>query len=92
MVGFGVVLGALLGSFFNVVLYRLPRHESLAYPGSHCPYCSTPLRWFELVPVFSWLALHGRCRTCRASISARYPLVELACGVVGGLVAWLIVG
>jgi leader peptidase (prepilin peptidase)/N-methyltransferase len=92
IIGFAVVLGALLGSFLNVVLYRVPRHESVVYPGSHCPSCDTPLLWYELVPVLSWVALRGRCRTCHTSISVRYPLIELACGVLGGLVGWLIVG
>jgi prepilin signal peptidase PulO-like enzyme (type II secretory pathway) len=92
IIGFSVVLGALVGSFLNVVLYRVPRHESVVYPGSHCPNCDTPLQWYELVPVLSWVALRGRCRTCHTSISVRYPLVELACAVVAGLVAWLIVG
>jgi leader peptidase (prepilin peptidase)/N-methyltransferase len=87
----GAAFGAVMGSFLNVVLYRVPRHESIVYPPSHCPYCDTPLRPSELVPVFSWIALRGRCRTCHTPISMRYPLVELTCAVIGGLVAWLIV-
>ena len=85
------VFGALVGSFLNVVLWRVPRGESVVSPGSHCPSCETFLRPIELVPILSWVALRGRCRTCGASISARYPLVELACGLVFALVAWLIV-
>jgi len=71
------VLGALIGSFLNVVIYRLPRGESLAAPGSRCPACGTPIAPYDNVPVLSWLFLRGRCRHCSASISARYPLVEL---------------
>src|SRR5215212_6819683 len=70
------VFGLLLGSFLNVVAYRLPRGESLAFPGSHCPSCETPIRPWDNVPVLSWLWLKGRCRACRGSISARYPVVE----------------
>jgi leader peptidase (prepilin peptidase)/N-methyltransferase len=69
-------LGLLLGSFLNVVAFRLPRGESLAFPGSHCPACDTPIKPYDNVPVLSWLWLKGRCRACRGSISARYPVVE----------------
>ncbi|MGN6188353.1 MAG: prepilin peptidase [Conexibacter sp.] len=79
--------GLLVGSFLNVVAWRLPRGESLVAPGSHCPGCGHPVRPYDNVPVLSWLALRGRCRDCRTPISARYPLVEaltaaLAVGVV----------
>ena len=70
------LFGALIGSFANVVIYRLPRGESVAFPGSHCPNCGHELNALELVPVLSWAALGARCRGCRAGISARYPLVE----------------
>ncbi len=70
------VLGALVGSFANVVLYRLPKRESIVFPGSHCPHCNHPLGPLELVPVLSFLALRGRCRSCGATISWRYPAVE----------------
>src|SRR4051812_5148337 len=70
------LFGLLLGSFLNVVAYRLPRGESLAFPGSHCPSCDTPIKPWDNVPVLSWLWLKGRCRACRGSISARYPIVE----------------
>jgi leader peptidase (prepilin peptidase)/N-methyltransferase len=70
------VFGLLLGSFLNVVAYRLPRGESLAFPGSHCPSCETPIRPWDNVPVLSWLWLKGHCRACRGAISARYPVVE----------------
>jgi len=68
--------GLLVGSFLNVVAWRLPRGESLVAPGSHCPGCEHPVRPYDNVPVLSWLALRGRCRDCRTAISARYPLVE----------------
>lgn len=68
--------GLVIGSFLNVVIYRVPRRESLLHPGSHCPSCGAPVRWYHNLPVVSWLALRGRCRDCHARISARYPLVE----------------
>ncbi len=71
------LLGALIGSFLNVVIHRLPRGESLMTPGSHCPACGAPVRALDNVPVLSWLLLRGRCRSCGAGISARYPAVEL---------------
>jgi leader peptidase (prepilin peptidase) / N-methyltransferase len=71
------VLGALIGSFLNVVIHRLPLGESLVTPGSHCPACDAPVRSFDNVPVLSWLVLRGRCRSCGAPISVRYPAVEL---------------
>jgi leader peptidase (prepilin peptidase) / N-methyltransferase len=71
------LLGACLGSFLNVVIWRLPREESLVRPASHCPHCGTPVRRRDNVPVLGWLLLRGRCRDCAAAISARYPLVEL---------------
>jgi leader peptidase (prepilin peptidase) / N-methyltransferase len=71
------VLGALIGSFLNVVVHRLPRGESLVRPRSRCPSCRAEIAAYDNVPVLSWLALRGRCRSCRASISPRYPAVEL---------------
>lgn len=70
--------GLIIGSFLNVCIYRLPRHESLVLPASHCTACGRSLRWFENVPVASYLVLRGRCRTCGVRISPIYPLVELA--------------
>jgi leader peptidase (prepilin peptidase)/N-methyltransferase len=70
--------GLITGSFLNVCIHRLPRGESLVWPGSHCPACRAPVRWFDNIPVLSYLWLGGRCRTCRARISIKYPLVELA--------------
>jgi leader peptidase (prepilin peptidase)/N-methyltransferase len=75
---FAGVLGAVFGSFLNVVVHRLPRHESLVTPASHCPKCGTPVKPYDNVPIVSWLLLRGHCRGCGASISVRYPLVEAA--------------
>src|SRR5207237_97255 len=69
-------LGAIIGSFLNVCIYRLPRGQSIVWPASACPHCHRPLAWFENIPVVSYLVLRGRCRTCRGSISVRYPIVE----------------
>jgi leader peptidase (prepilin peptidase)/N-methyltransferase len=70
------VLGAMIGSFLNVCIYRLPIGKSIVWPSSACPHCGRALAWFENVPVLSYLVLWGRCRTCRKPISGRYPLVE----------------
>ncbi|MDF2458823.1 MAG: pilD [Nitrospira sp.] len=70
--------GALIGSFLNVCIHRLPRYESIVWPGSHCPSCGTTIEYYDNIPLFSYLWLLGRCRTCRSSISMRYPVVEVA--------------
>jgi leader peptidase (prepilin peptidase)/N-methyltransferase len=80
-------LGLLIGSFLNVVVYRLPAGMSISSPPSACPGCRAPIRAYDNVPVLSWLALRGRCRSCRTAISARYPIVELATGGFFALVA-----
>jgi len=77
----GFLVGLLFGSFLNVCISRLPRHESIVRPGSHCPKCKAPVRWYDNIPVISWLWLHGRCRDCEQPISPRYPFVELATAV-----------
>jgi leader peptidase (prepilin peptidase)/N-methyltransferase len=82
-----VALGLAFGSFLNVVIYRLPRGESLSHPGSRCPGCGKPIRAFDNIPVLGWLLLRGRARCCKIWISPRYPLVE----ALGGLLAWAIV-
>lgn len=79
---FAGTVGAIIGSFLNVVAYRLPRRESLVKPGSHCPNCGTAIKAYDNVPVFGWLMLHGRCRSCGEHISARYPVVEAVCAVL----------
>ena len=80
MIPFVVLLalvGACIGSFLNVVAWRLPRQESVVWPGSHCPNCGHAVRWHDNLPVFGWLLLQGRCRDCHWRIHVRYPLVEL---------------
>lgn len=74
--------GLIIGSFLNVVIYRMPRGESVAYPGSHCPTCGHMLRAWELIPILSYLILGGRCAKCREKISIRYPLFELTNGLL----------
>jgi len=81
------VLGGVIGSFLNVVIYRLPRGLSLIEPPSHCPVCKKPIRWFDNVPVFGWIVLRGRCRDCRTPISMRYPLIEALTAAIFGLLA-----
>ncbi len=71
------VLGACVGSFLNVVAWRLPREESVVHPRSHCPHCGSQLCWFENVPLLSWMVQRARCGHCGSAISARYPAVEL---------------
>lgn len=83
---FGIAFGLLWGSFLNVVIYRVPRGESVVRPASRCPACGAPIRAYDNIPVFSWLLLLGRARCCKAKVSPRYPLVE----ALGGLLAWAI--
>lgn len=79
LISFATVFGAVVGSFLNVVILRLPSEgESIMFPASHCPGCQRPLRWYENIPVLSYLALRGRCRSCHMRISPQYPLVEVA--------------
>jgi leader peptidase (prepilin peptidase)/N-methyltransferase len=78
-------LGAIIGSFLNVVIHRVPREESIAFPASHCPSCDTAIRPYDNIPIISWAVLRGRCRACRAPISARYPAVELLTGALFAL-------
>jgi leader peptidase (prepilin peptidase)/N-methyltransferase len=83
-----LVLGLLVGSFLNVVVWRLPRGESVVFPGSHCPACDAPIRPWDNIPVLSWLWLRGRCRDCGAPISLRYPAVEAFTGAAFLAVVW----
>jgi leader peptidase (prepilin peptidase)/N-methyltransferase len=87
VVGLCALLGIAIGSFLNVVIWRVPRGESVATPASHCPGCDTPINARDNVPVVSWLLLHGRCRHCSNRISIRYPLVELGTGALFALFA-----
>ncbi len=87
---FAGLLGLCFGSFLNVCLSRWPEGESIVHPRSHCRHCTHTLSWWENIPLISWLALHGRCRECHAWIGWRYPLVELAVGVLWSGVMWQI--
>jgi leader peptidase (prepilin peptidase)/N-methyltransferase len=82
-----LAFGLLIGSFLNVVAYRVPRRESLVTPGSHCPSCDMALKPWDNIPVLSWLLLGGRCRGCSEPIAKRYPLVEALTAVLFGAVA-----
>jgi leader peptidase (prepilin peptidase) / N-methyltransferase len=82
-------LGLLIGSFLNVVAYRLPRGESLLWPASHCPGCEQPIKPYDNVPVLSWLLLRGKCRGCGEQISPRYPAIELLTAVAFGAIVVL---
>ena len=77
-----VFLGLLIGSFLNVVIYRFPRRESVVLPASHCPHCNHQIKRWENIPVLSYLYLRGKCSSCKAAISSRYPLVEILTGLV----------
>jgi len=83
-----LVLGGAFGSFLNVVLSRLPRGESVVWPASHCEACGRGLAWWENIPVVSFVALRGRCRTCHAPIGMRTLVVEAASGLAAAAAAW----
>lgn len=76
------IFGLLIGSFLNVCIYRIPRNESISYPPSHCTSCGTRIKWYDLVPVISYIFLKGRCRNCKEKISIRYPVIELLGGII----------
>lgn len=88
LIAVAAVYGLAIGSFLNVVIYRLPRGLSLVRPPSHCPACGTVIRWFDNVPLLSYLTLLGRCRKCRTAISPRYPLIEAATAALVVAVLW----
>ena len=88
LIAFATLLGLVIGSFLNVVVWRVPRGESVVSPPSACPSCGHEIRPRDNVPVLGWLLLRGRCRDCSAPISARYPAVEAACGVLFAVMAW----
>ncbi|MBI5096668.1 MAG: prepilin peptidase, partial [Nitrospirae bacterium] len=74
------ILGAVIGSFLNVCIYRIPKQESIAAPASHCPQCNAPIRFYDNIPILSFLILRGRCRTCGTPISVQYVIVEILNG------------
>jgi leader peptidase (prepilin peptidase) / N-methyltransferase len=82
------LFGLVVGSFLNVVIYRVPRRESVVWPASHCPHCGEPIRPLDNVPLLSYLLLRGRCRNCKEPISARYPAVEATTGLLFGAAAY----
>ncbi len=84
-----LLFGAVIGSFLNVCIYRLPREESVAWPASHCPACRQPIAVYDNIPIVSYLILQGRCRACRVPISVQYPLVEAANAIGYVLVFWM---
>ena len=88
LIAVATLLGLFVGSFLNVVIYRVPRGESVVRPRSRCPGCGTQLAEYDNVPVVSWLMLRGRCRTCGEPISPRYPVVEALTALAFGLMAW----
>src|SRR5260221_7418351 len=86
-ISLSAVFGLLIGSFLNVVIYRVPRDLSIVKPGSQCPGCHHAIAWFDNIPVVSWMVLRGRCRHCATRISARYPLIEAATGALFAVMA-----
>jgi len=88
LIAFAAVFGALIGSFLNVCIYRLPLDKSVVWPASACPHCGRLLAWYENIPVLSWIALRARCRTCGAPIAARYPIIEALTAAMFGLAWW----
>jgi len=76
------IFGILIGSFLNVLIYRIPNGENIAYPASKCQSCQTPLKWYHNVPIFSWLFLRGKCGFCSDKIAIQYPLIELTTGLI----------
>ncbi len=85
---FSAIIGLIVGSFINVVAYRVPLGKSVVHPSSSCPECETPIHWHDNVPILGWLRLRGRCRTCSQAISPRYPIVEASTGAAFGLIGW----
>jgi len=85
---FAALFGAVIGSFLNVCIHRLPRDTSIVWPASACPTCGRALSWFENIPILSYACLRGRCRTCRAPISMRYPIVEALTAAMFALAWW----
>jgi leader peptidase (prepilin peptidase) / N-methyltransferase len=79
---FVFLIGAIVGSFLNVCIYRLPRHESIVFPASHCPHCGKPIKFYDNIPLLSYVILRGKCRNCKQNISGRYPIIETISGLL----------
>jgi leader peptidase (prepilin peptidase)/N-methyltransferase len=82
------IFGLLFGSFLNVLILRIPKEESIVFPGSHCPKCNNKLKWWHNIPVFSWVMLGGKCYFCKEKISVQYPLIEIATALIFAVVYW----
>lgn len=78
---YSLIFGLIIGSFLNVCIYRIPRKESIAFGRSHCTNCNTIIKWYDLIPVLSYIFLRGKCRNCKTKISIQYPMVELVNGL-----------
>ena len=89
---FSFIFGSCIASFLNVVIWRVPRGESIVKPPSHCPKCDAPIRWYQNIPILSWLALRGKCANCKAPISPRYILIELLGGLLFAAIFWRLHG
>jgi leader peptidase (prepilin peptidase) / N-methyltransferase len=88
LIGTAAAFGAVIGSFLNVCIYRLPLDKSVVWPASACPQCGRLLAWYENIPVVSWIVLRGHCRTCAAPIGIRYPIIEALTAAMFGLAWW----
>ena len=82
------ILGLILGSFFNVCIWRIPRDQSIVKPPSHCPACNRDIKWYDNIPLVSYIILRGKCRACGERISIRYPAIELASGILIAYTYW----
>jgi leader peptidase (prepilin peptidase) / N-methyltransferase len=87
-IGLATVIGAVIGSFLNVCIYRLPLRQSIVWPASACETCRRELSWYENLPVISWVALGAKCRTCKAPLSVRHPIIEALSAIMFGAAAW----
>jgi len=88
VIGMSGIIGLMVGSFSNVCVYRIPRGESIAFPGSHCPNCNHAIAWYDNIPLLSWLILKAKCRHCHVPISGRYPFLEVLMGMSWAWLAW----
>lgn len=83
-------IGILIGSFLNVCIYRIPKHETIVFGRSHCMSCNTEIKWYDLIPVFSYLILRGKCRYCKEKLSLQYPCVELITGLAYSIIYYFL--